>query len=86
MINIYAYKNTSSMRSGSGIRYDIDPLEIDVIKCWFNSMGNPSYVFHMSNDDTFYLVDDFGAMNGISHLSRILVDRKKDMFSKWGSR
>ena len=84
MINIYAYKNTSSM-AGSGIRYDIDPLDIDCIKCWFNLYGNPSYVFHMNNNDTYYLVDDFGAMNGISHLSRIIVRRKKDMFSKWGA-
>ena len=83
MINIYGYKNTGSS-AGRGTRYDIDPLDIQVIKCWFNSMGNPSYVFHMYNDDMYFLVDDYGAMNDIRHLSRACVSRKKNMFKKWG--
>jgi len=83
MKTIYGYKNTTSS-AGRGENYEIDQNEIDVIKCWFNVYGNPSYVFHMSNDDTYYLVDDFGAMNKINHLSRIVVARKKDMFKKWG--
>lgn len=83
MKTIYAYKNTTS-HVGSGQHYNINVNDIDCIKCWFNTYGNPSYVFHMSNDDTYYLVDDYGAMNGITKLSRICVDRKKDMFKKWG--
>jgi hypothetical protein len=83
MINIYGYKNTTSS-AGKGIHYEINPLDIDVARCWFNSYGNPSYVFHMTNDDMYYLVDDYGAMEGIRHISRVLVERKKDMFKKWG--
>ena len=83
MLKIFGYKNQSSSK-GCGQNYEIDQADIDCIKCWFNVYGNPSYVFHMSNDDMYYLVDDYGAMNDITHLSRILVKRKKDMFKKWG--
>jgi len=41
-------------------------------------------VFHMYNDDMYFLVDDYGAMNDIRHLSRACVSRKKNMFKKWG--
>lgn len=82
MKTIYAYKNTTS-QAGMPTKYEINPSEIDSIKCWFNYHYNPSYVFHMNNGDTFLLVDDYGAMNGINHLSRQLVNRKKDMFIKW---
>lgn len=84
MKNFHGYKNTTS-HAGSPTEFTIDVNEIDCIKCWFNFYGNPSYVFHMSNDDMYYLVDDYGAMNGISRLSRLCVKRKKDMFSKWGA-
>lgn len=83
MKKIFAYKNQSSS-AGRAQNYEINTNDIDCIKCWFNVYGNPSYVFHMSNDDMYYLVDDYGAMNKINHLSRILVARKKDMFKKWG--
>ena len=82
MKKIYAYKNTTSS-AGRGVEYEIEQTDIDSIKCWFNFYGNPSYVFHMSNGDTYLLVDDYGAMNDISHLSRDCVKRKKDMFCKW---
>lgn len=82
MKNIYAYKNTTS-QAGKAQYFDVNVNDIDVIKCWFNYYGNPSYVFHMTNGDTYLLVDDYGAMNGISHLSRKVVNRKKDMFIKW---
>lgn len=82
MKNIYGYKNTTSS-AGRGTYYDIEQKEIDSIKCWFNYYGNPSYVFHMSNGDTYLLVDSYGAMNDINHLSRSVVGRKKDMFIKW---
>ena len=79
---IYGYKNTTS-QAGSGKHYTINTLDIDSIKCWFNYYGNPSYVFHMNNGDTYLLVDDYGAMNDVRHLSREVVSRKKDMFIKW---
>lgn len=82
MKNIFAYKNTTS-QAESPTHYDIEQLHIDSIKCWFNMYGNPSYVFHMNNGDTFLLIDDYGAMNKINHLSRTVVNRKKDMFCKW---
>lgn len=79
----YGYKNTSSM-VGNGQRFKIVVNDIQVIKCWFNVYGNPSYVFHMKNGDFFYLVDDYGAMNNLPNHSRVIVNRKKDMFTKWG--
>ena len=78
-IQRFGYKNTTS-HAGKGQTHVIDVDQIQVIKCWFNTYGNPSYVFHMENDDMYYLVDDFGAMNGLNNHSRIIVNRKKDMF------
>lgn len=70
--------------AGQGETHTLEVDKIQVIKCWFNVCGNPSYVFHMDNDDMYYLVDDHGAMNDLSHMSRVVVRRKKDMFSKLG--
>lgn len=81
LIERYGYKNTTS-RAGSGEYYQIDPAEIDVVKKWHNYYGNPSYVYHMSNGDTYYLVDDFGGMNDIT-ANMIYCKRKKDLFIKW---
>lgn len=78
---IYGYKNTTST-AGRGVDHKIVISEIVLINCWFNMYGNPSYVFHMDNGDTYLLADDFGAMNKITHLSRVIVKRKKDMFLK----
>lgn len=78
---IYGYKNTTST-AGRGVHQEIVISEIALVNCWFNMYGNPSYVFHMNNGDTYLLVDDFGAMDKINHLSRVIVKRKKDLFLK----
>lgn len=75
----YAYKNTHSSM-GKGVECVIDVDDIIKINCWHCINGNPSYVYHMKNGDSYYLVDDFGAMNDIRHLSRVEVKRKKDLF------
>ena len=77
MKTIYAYKNTSSA-AGSPTKYDIDPNEVIRANVWFNFYGNPSYGFHMSNGDSYLLIDDYGAMNGLS-INRRDVNRKKDL-------
>lgn len=79
---IFGYKNTTS-QAGRGQEFEIQISEIVRANCWFNFYGNPSYVFHMENDDTYLLVDDYGAMNKVNHLSRTLVSRKKDMFNRF---
>jgi hypothetical protein len=75
---IYAYKNTASS-AGSPKRYIIDPKAVWHVRVWFNMYGNPSYGFHMSDGTTYLLIDDYGAMNGLNHLSRHDVYRKKDL-------
>ena len=77
-LNIYAYKNTLS-EAGRPTEYTIDPSDVVRINCWFNIHGNPSYGFVMSSGDTYLLIDDYGAMNGINHLTRQLVPRRKDL-------
>lgn len=81
-IERYGYKNTKSS-AGKGEWYTLDIDQIFSIKCWFNVYGNPSYVFHMDNGDTYFLVDDYGAMNGLGRYSRECVKRKKDLFIRW---
>lgn len=78
---IHGYKNTCSS-AGRGVDHEIRINDIVRANCWFNMYGNPSYVFHMDNGGTYLLVDDYGAMNKVNHLSRVIVKRKKDMFLK----
>lgn len=73
------YKNTNST-AGKAENHIIEIESISRIYCWFNSWGNPSYVFHLDSGDYVHTVDDYGAMNDIYNLSRELVERKKDMF------
>lgn len=79
---IYAYKNTTS-QAGRAKYHTINIKDIVRANCWFNYYGNPSYVFHMENGDTYLLVDNYGAMNKVNHLSRVVVKRKKDMFLRF---
>ena len=78
MKKIYGYKNTSSS-AGRGKDYTIKPSEVVRANVWFNVYGNPSYGLIMSNGDTYLLIDDYGAMNQLNHLSRHNVSRKKDL-------
>ena len=75
---IFGYKNTSSS-AGNGIHHEINTDNVLRAYVWFSSLGNPSYGFHMVNGDTYLLIDDYGAMNGLSRLSRIEVSRKKHL-------
>ena len=78
MKKFHGYKNTSSSK-GSPVKYEIKALDIIRVNVWFNMYGNPSYGFIMSNGDTYLLIDDYGAMNDVDHLSRRNVNRKKDL-------
>jgi hypothetical protein len=75
---IYAYKNTNSS-AGSPTKYEIDPKEVRRVNSWVNVYGNPSFGFHMSNGDTYLLIDDYGAPNGLSINIFRNVNRKKDL-------
>lgn len=78
MKKFHGFKNTSSS-AGFPKEYEIDPNDIEKINVWYSSMGNPSYGFIMNNGDTYLLIDDNGAMNGVTHLFRTHVKRKKDL-------
>ena len=76
---IYARKNRNDFQCKSE-RYDIETTDIYKVNCWFNVHCNPNYNFIMENGDNYVLLDNYGAMNDIDHLSRTLVDRKKDLW------
>ena len=78
MKKISGYKNTSSTRGGP-TEYHIDPQDVIRANVWFNVYGNPSYGLWMSNGDTYLLIDDYGGMNQLGHLTRHHVRRKKDL-------
>ena len=77
-IQRYAYKNTCNSK-GKAILHLIKLDEIRYIMSWTNIWGNPSYVFHMLNGDTYYMVDSYSAMNNVNRKIHF-VSRKKDMF------
>lgn len=78
---IYGYKNITTT-AGYGVHQEIVISEIALVNCWFDMYGNPAYVFHMVNGDSYLLLDDYGAMDKVNHLSRVIVKRKKDLFLK----
>lgn len=77
-IERYSYVNTRSS-AGSPKRVILDLREIDHVTSWSNAYGNPSYVYHMRNGDTHYLVDDYGAMNHV-RARLVRVRRRSDLF------
>jgi hypothetical protein len=78
-ITIYARKNRNDFQ-GKSEKHEIETNDIYKVNCWFNVHCNPTYNYFMSNGDNYVLLDDYGAMNDIDHLSRTLVDRKKDLW------
>jgi hypothetical protein len=78
LISRYGYKNTSSM-AGRGEHVEFYPSDVVRAACWFNVYGNPSYCLYFEDGSTLYCVDDYGCMNGLP-VSRVLVQRKKDLF------
>ena len=79
---IWGYLNTRSS-AGPIQEIEIDLADVKYVRCWHNHFGNPSYTYSMDNGDIIYLVDDYGAMNGLGRLSRDLVNRRKDLFPSW---
>lgn len=74
----YAYRNTLS-EAGSPERYLIDTSQIVAAYVWVNSYGNPTYSFIMREGTTYLMVDDYGAMNDVNHLSARTVRRRKEL-------
>ena len=79
-IRRWGYLNTSSS-AGKQTQFDIPVGRVRYARVWVNSNGNPSYVLLLDNGDWVYLVDDFGAMNDLSHVSAVKMDRKRDLFA-----
>ena len=77
---IYARKNRHDFQ-GKSERHTIETNDIIEARVWWNVHCNPSYNFHMANGDNYVLIDDYGAMNDIDHISRKEVRRKKELFS-----
>lgn len=77
----YVYRNTRS-HSGKGERVTINVADIQHVRVWVNSYGNPSYTYAMANGDVLYLVDAYDGMNDLSHRVDV-VSRKKDLFPSW---
>jgi len=78
-ITRHAYINTSS-EAGRPTKIGFDSELITAIYSWTNGYGNPSYTFYLSSGDCLFLVDDYGAMNDVYHISPRFVSRKKDLF------
>lgn len=74
----YAYKNTNSS-AGKITEYAIKVSDIVRVHVWVNRYGNPSYGYIMANGDTYLMIDEYGAMNGLSHLTARKVSRRKDL-------
>jgi hypothetical protein len=78
-IERYAYINTASM-AGKPEKVEFNSEDVRAAYVWTNSFGNPSYTLYLEDDTCLYLVDDYGAMNDINHISPRFVQRKKDLF------
>ena len=81
-ITRYAYINTRSA-AGRPTKVWIEPSDAIDVRCWFNSYGNPSYTFRLKGGFILFMVDDYGAENGIRHVRRTVVPRKHDLFNGW---
>lgn len=82
-VELFAYKNTASS-AGSPTRLDINVNEVIAVNRWVNHYGNPSYVFHMSNGDTYFTVDNYRVCHSwFTDIHIKSVKRKKDMFNRF---
>ena len=79
IIERYAYINTSS-QAGSGERVTFEANDVRQAYVWVNCYGNPTYSLFLEDGTSLLLVDDYGAMNDINHISAKTVQRKKDLF------
>tara|TARA_R110000803_G_scaffold62999_1_gene123518 strand:- start:843 stop:1208 length:366 start_codon:yes stop_codon:yes gene_type:complete len=78
-LTIHSYLNTTS-EAGFPSESIILPSDVAYAKYWTNSMGNPTYCLHMENGDTHLQVDEYGAMNGLPHISATNVRTRKEIF------
>jgi len=78
-IERYAYLNTGSQAGRPNkIVFDADTVRQAYV--WVNYYGNPTYSLFLEDGTSLLLVDDYGAMNDINHISAKTVQRKKDLF------
>ena len=78
-IERYAYINTSSA-AGKGEKVTFESDDVTQAYVWVNYYGNPTYSLFLKDRTSLLLVDDYGAMNDINHISAKTVQRKKDLF------
>ena len=78
-IERYAYINTSS-QAGRGEKVNFNSDDVTQAYVWVNYYGNPTYSLFLEDGTSLLLVDDYGAMNDINHISAKSVQRKKDLF------
>jgi hypothetical protein len=78
----WGWLNTSSM-AGRPLRVELTVGDVMGVRCWVNGYGNPSYTFRLVDGSVLYLVDDYGAMNGLWSVGRVVVARRKDLFAGW---
>lgn len=79
---IYSYKNTTSS-AGQAEHITIETNEIVRANYWCDYYGNPSWVYHMENGDTHYLVGDYGGSNFLYKVKQKGVKRRKDLFNRF---
>jgi hypothetical protein len=78
----YGYVDTRSS-AGRPERIELRASDVTEARKWYNVNGNPSYTLRLADGRTLFLVDDYGAMNGLYHVSAWTVDRRKDLFLGW---
>lgn len=77
----HGYINSKSSK-GKPTTVTLLPETVIAARVWVNTYGNPSYTLRLADKGTLYLVDDYGAMNGIK-VTPTVVKRKSDLFAGW---
>lgn len=57
---------TPDNRGGERVTVRFHPNNVLFATRWVNTSGNPTTKLYFTNGETLLLVDDFGAMNGLS--------------------
>lgn len=85
LLERYGYVDTDS-KAGSPTRVTFLASQVVEMRKWYNYYGNPSYTVRVDRGDrmeTVYLVDDYGAENGLRSVNCYRVDKRKDLFRGW---
>lgn len=91
----WGYINTNSS-AGKPTQVSFLPEQVVSARVWVNTYGNPSYALLIEGPlglsdgsemadgraATLFLVDDYGAMNGL-RVSPYAVKRRRDLFRGW---